>query len=380
MEGNTLSMTQTDEMIMKLLHYFVTVENYSPIVLKGAKNEIWLEKFDGEYKIVRLVSNYIHNNEQLNMDLYRTKQIMKRIKKKTMSFSINALSIFVNLGDNVELDIVSEDNIDCANIKTTEDLKKYQFIMDEFPTITKKTNFKEEGLDLFVKLTNDIGEVNKTNQKQAEDLFAKKDPIMTKILITINIVIFVLQLVLGWDVVANFGANYAPFVKSGKFYVLITSMFIHGNLIHLLFNMYALYIIGPQVESFYGKIKYLAIYFGSGILGALLSDIFLQNSISVGASGAIFGLLSSIVYFGYHYRAYLDTVIRSQIMPLIIFNIFLGIVIPNIDTFCHIGGLIGGVLVSMACGIKYKSSKSERINGFILTTMYTIFLLILLFK
>ena len=380
MEENTLSMTQTDEMIMKLLHYFVTVENYSPIVLKGAKNEIWLEKFDGEYKIVRLVSNYIHNNEQLNMDLYRTKQIMKRIKKKTMSFSINALSIFVNLGDNVELDTVSEDNIDCANIKTTEDLKKYQFIMDEFPTITKKTNFKEEGLDLFVKLTNDIGEVNKINQKQAEDLFAKKDPIMTKILITINIVIFVLQLVLGWDVVANFGANYAPFVKSGKFYVLFTSMFIHGNLIHLLFNMYALYIIGPQVESFYGKIKYLAIYFGSGILGALLSDIFLQNSISVGASGAIFGLLSSIVYFGYHYRAYLDTVIRSQIMPLIIFNIFLGIVIPNIDTFCHIGGLIGGVLVSMACGIKYKSSKSERINGFILTTIYTIFLLILLFK
>lgn len=380
MEENTLSMTKTDEMIMKLLHYFVTVENYSPIVLKGAKNEIWLEKFDGEYKIVRLVSNYIHNNEQLNMDIYRTKQIMKRIKKKTMSFSINALSIFVNLGDNVELDIVSEDNIDCANIKTTEDLKKYQFIMDEFPTITKKTNFKEEGLDLFVKLTNDIGEVNKTNQKQAEDLFAKKDPVITKILITINIVIFVLQLVLGWDVVANFGANYAPFVKSGKFYVLITSMFIHGNLIHLLFNMYALYIIGPQVESFYGKIKYLAIYFGSGILGALLSDIFLQNSISVGASGAIFGLLSSIVYFGYHYRAYLDTVIRSQIMPLIIFNIFLGIVIPNIDTFCHIGGLIGGVLVSMACGIKYKSSKSERINGFILTTIYTIFLLILLFK
>lgn len=380
MEENTLSMTQTDEMIMKLLHYFVTVENYSPIVLKGAKNEIWLEKFDGEYKIVRLVSNYIHNNEQLNMDIYRTKQIMKRIKKKTMSFSINTLSIFVNLGDNVELDTVSEDNIDCANIKTTEDLKKYQFIMDEFPTITKKTNFKEEGLDLFVKLTNDIGEVNKINQKQAEDLFAKKDPIITKILITINIVIFILQLVLGWDVVANFGANYAPFVKSGKFYVLITSMFIHGNLIHLLFNMYALYIIGPQVESFYGKIKYLAIYFGSGILGALLSDIFLQNSISVGASGAIFGLLSSIVYFGYHYRAYLDTVIRSQIMPLIIFNIFLGIVIPNIDTFCHIGGLIGGVLVSMACGIKYKSSKSERINGFILTTIYTIFLLILLFK
>ena len=81
---DSIVLNENDEIIIKLLHYFVTEENYSPIVLRGAKNEIWLEKLDGDYKIVRLVSNYIHNNEQLNVDLYRTSQIMKRIKRKTI--------------------------------------------------------------------------------------------------------------------------------------------------------------------------------------------------------------------------------------------------------------------------------------------------------
>ena len=183
---NEITMSQEDEIIIKLLHYFITVENYSPIVLKGAKNEIWLEKLDADYKVVRLVSNYIHNNEQLNTDLYRTTQIMKRIKKKTMSFSINALSIFVNLGDNVEIGKVELNDIACVKLKDMDDLKSYEFLMDEFPQITKQTKYKEEGMELFIKLTDEIGKKNDTNQKQAELLFSKKDPIVTKILLIIN--------------------------------------------------------------------------------------------------------------------------------------------------------------------------------------------------
>jgi len=76
---------KNDEIVMKLLHYFITEVGYSPIILHGAKDEIWLEKLDGNYQIVRIVSNYIHNKEQLDFDLYRTKQITKKIKKKTFS-------------------------------------------------------------------------------------------------------------------------------------------------------------------------------------------------------------------------------------------------------------------------------------------------------
>src|SRR5574344_660416 len=122
----TLTMSQNDELIIKLLHYFVTEQNYSPIILKGAQNEIWLENLEGDYKIVRLVSNYIHNNEQMEVDINRTEQIMRSIKKKTMSFNLNALSIFVNLGDNVDLEF-DTNNIDCVNIKDIDDLNNYEF-------------------------------------------------------------------------------------------------------------------------------------------------------------------------------------------------------------------------------------------------------------
>ena len=77
-----MEMSKNDELVFKLLHYFITNKGYNPVILHGAKDEIWLENLNSDYKIVRLVSNYIHNNEQLETDLFRTNQIMKTIKKK----------------------------------------------------------------------------------------------------------------------------------------------------------------------------------------------------------------------------------------------------------------------------------------------------------
>ena len=95
--------TQRNELIMKLLHYFITEKNYNPIILQGAENEIWLENMEGDYKIVRLVSGHIHNDEQLSFDLFKTKRVVRKIKKKTFSLHMNVLSIFTDLGENVEL-------------------------------------------------------------------------------------------------------------------------------------------------------------------------------------------------------------------------------------------------------------------------------------
>lgn len=64
-----------DVLVMKLLHYFITEENYNPVVLRGVQNEIWLENMNSNYKIVRIVSNYIHNNEQLSFDIFKTKKL-----------------------------------------------------------------------------------------------------------------------------------------------------------------------------------------------------------------------------------------------------------------------------------------------------------------
>lgn len=380
---NGVIKNEIDELIVKLLHYFITEHGYNPIVLHGAKEEIWLENLDGEYKIIRIASNYIHNKEQLDFDIYKTSRIMKDIKKKTFTFHMNTLNIFLNLGENVELQNTSSD-ITCINIKNLNDLEKEQIFKENFPTIIKKMNYKEKGLELFMKLTNDINKKNERDAKQAEDIFKMKKPIVTSFLIGLNILMFGLMYIYGNgsqdpDTLLKFGAisRYHIIVKK-EYFRLITSSFLHVGLIHLIFNIYALYIIGPQLESFFGKVKYLIIYLFSAALASLLSIVFYAG-ISAGASGSIFGLLGALLYFGYHYRVYLGSVIKSQIIPLILLNLLIGFMVVDINNVAHIGGLIGGILISMALGVKYKTTIFEKVNGWVMTIIFTGFLFYLAF-
>jgi len=384
-----ITLNKNDEIVMKLLHYFVTEKGYNPVVLHGAKDEIWLENNSADYKIIRIVSNYIHNDEQLDFDMFRTRQILKRIKMKMFSFKINALSIFVNLGDNVNLENKKFENIKCAKIDQINDLSKYSFIINEFPNILEVEDTSEEGINLFIKLTEEINKKNYEETKKAEDVFSKKEPIMTYIFMAICFVLFVFTSLesssfidLDNNVLYKYGAmvNFDGMNNNYlELYRLFSSILLHAGLAHFLCNMYSLYIIGPQLESFFGKIKYTIIFIGSGVIGNLLSMLFLQdNVVSIGASGAIFGLLGSLLYFGYHYRVYLSNVIKSQIIPLILVNLFFSYIL-EFNNAAHIGGLVGGVLVSMAVGVKYKSSKVDILNGIIMTLIFVGFLSYMIF-
>ena len=190
-------------------------------------------------------------------------------------------------------------------------------------------------------------------------LFMMKNPVITYFLIFINIFIFLLQC-LSEEVTSDFAVYNYGVIVNHEYYRIITGMFLHANVVHLAFNMYALYILGKQLESFLGKFKYIIVYLGSGIFGSLLSLAINSGIVvGVGASGAIFGLIGSILCFGYYYRIYLGQVIRSQIMPLLVFNLAIGFMISSIDVFAHIGGLVGGYLITMALGVKYKDNLRE---------------------
>lgn len=380
MEQSVMNVELDDKnlIVMKLLHYFITEKNYNPIILQGAENEIWLENMDEDYKIIRIVSNYIHNKEQFDFDMFKTKRIVKKIKKKTLSLNINTLSIFLSLGDNVDLS--SSKNVDCIMVNEEEDLKNSNIIKNIFPDLSKKLKFSEEGIQLFMKITNDINNHNKTDAEKVNEVFKMKRPYITYALIIINVLLYFIPLLTGsYDKLINDFCIYAPAIKSGELYRLFTGIFLHGNLLHLAFNCYALYILGMQLESFMGKIKYLIIYLFSGLTGALFSMIFSNYSASIGASGAIFGIMGAIVYFGYHYRVYLGNVIKSQIIPVIVLNLAIGFLSSGIDNFAHIGGLIGGFLITMGLGIKYKSSTSQKINGWVLSIIFLAFTLYMAF-
>ncbi len=378
-----ITLNKNDEIVMKLIHYFITEQGYNPIVLHGAKDEIWLENSEQEYQIVRIVTNYIHNDEQFDFDIYRTQQIMKRIKRKTFSLRMNALSIFINLGENVHLKDTEIENIDCIEIKNIDDIKQYEFVTETFPTITKIDKVTEKGLELFLKLTEEINQKNQEDAVKAEEVFSKKRPVVTYALLISSLVLFLAMLLTGanlFDLDAvtlyNFGGliNFESMGSTQELYRLITSLFLQYSVVHLLFNSYALYVLGPQIESFFGKAKFLMIYLGSGILSGLVSMLFQDYGlVSVGSNGAIFGLLGALLYFGYHYRIYLGTVMKSQIIPILLFN-FLLIFLYGVNIVSCFSGLFSGYLIAKLVGVKYKSTKADQVNGFIMTALFTIFL------
>jgi len=367
-------------LVMKLLHYFITEKNYTPIILQGVNDEIWLENMSEDYRIVRIVSGYIHNKEQFAFDVFKTKRIVKKIKSKTLSFKVNTLSIFLDLGDNVDKENKDNHNL-IIDAKTEEDIKENKLLKDIFPDLENKMKYEEDGFELFAKITNDINKHNEEDATKIEKVFSSKKPYITYFIMTICTLLYIIPKLLGnYDqIIYNYGL-IGEMVKNGDFFRLITSEFLHASAVHLLVNMYSLYIIGTQIESFLGKKKYILIYLMSAVFASLLSitlgDL---TSISIGASGAIFGLLGSLLYFGYHYRVYLGNVIKSQIIPIILLNLIIGFSIQGIDNFAHIGGLVGGVLVTKALGVDEKSSLADKINGYILMSIFLIFLIYVFF-
>ena len=376
-------MDSYDLLVMNLIHYFIVSENYTPIIIKGISDEIWLENKNKEYSIIRIVTKNIINKEQYDYDILKTKHIVKQLKRKLIDFSMNVLSIYLdkNFYTN-KIDNFDEKYISIL-IKDEDDFINNEYINKAYKQVIDKFTYKEEGFELISKLTKEIEEKNIKEGQEREKYMRNNKPIITYILIFINIVMFVLMYMLGngsenTNTLIDFGANYILLTKAGEYYRLITSGFLHIGVIHLLLNIYSLYIVGSQVEYFYGKVKYIIIYLFSLIMGSLftvaLSSV---NTVSAGASGAIFGLLGSILYFGIKYRGYIGNSLVNQIVPVVVLNLIIGFTTPGIGNAAHIGGLIGGYLISMAVGIGIdkKEQRSSRINGIIISAILTIFMI-----
>ncbi|MBU3109100.1 rhomboid family intramembrane serine protease [Clostridium gasigenes] len=176
----------------------------------------------------------------------------------------------------------------------------------------------------------------------------------TYILISLNILIYLVSVIKARNLfeidiytLANMGAKVNVLINDGQVWRLITAAFLHGGLVHIGFNMMALNVIGPQVEKIYGWKKYLIIYFLSALGGSLLSYMLSPQSISVGASGAVFGLLGSMLVFGVINKKSIGKSFMMNIIEVIVLNIIIGLSVPNIDNFGHFGGLILGGLTAL---------------------------------
>ncbi len=147
-----------------------------------------------------------------------------------------------------------------------------------------------------------------------------------------------------------FGVKSNHEINTGQYWRFITPIFIHIGFIHLLFNSYALWIVGPGVEKLYGSARFVFLYVLTGVGGVIGSYYYNPTAISAGASGAIFGLFGVLLMFGLRYRhsipPFFKKSVGAGVLPVIVINLIIGFTIPAIDNSAHLGGLIAGAALA----------------------------------
>jgi rhomboid protease GluP len=182
-------------------------------------------------------------------------------------------------------------------------------------------------------------------------------PTVTYILMGIIIFVFSLQAlslsIKGKDLPAFYGDKVNSLIAQGQVWRLFTPIFLHASLLHVGFNLYALYVLGPGLERFYGHKRFLALFILSGFAGNVMSFLF-STAPSLGASTAIFGLIGAEGVFLYQNREILGESARQGLRNVIVIaliNLFIGFAPgSNIDNWGHIGGLLGGALFAWFAG------------------------------
>jgi rhomboid protease GluP len=179
-------------------------------------------------------------------------------------------------------------------------------------------------------------------------------PLWTYVLLGLNILAFVLTL--SMPQIADAGVKDGPAIAAGEYYRLLSAIFLHVDLTHLLSNMIALYALGTQLEGPFGYRRFLTVYLLSGLAGSAFSYL-LTPAPSLGASGAIYGLLGALVAFLLRNRRGLGELGRRQLgnlLAVIVLNLVISITLPFIDLWGHAGGLIAGLALGFALTPVYR--------------------------
>lgn len=231
---------------------------------------------------------------------------------------------------------------------------------------------KAEGKDLIQQAASadsvqvlDAGGLDALQQRHVEQtqafyrLMRGRQPLVTYALVAINVAVFLLMYTQGGPgndaTLRNFGALSPQLIEQGQWWRLVTAMFLHASVTHIVFNMVSLVAIGTLAERLYGNTKFLAIYLGSGLIGSLTSFGYSVltgslNILGVGASGAIFGVAGALLTVRFHSSDVIPKRLRNQIsssmLPLVALSLIIARLTPNVDNSAHIGGLIGGMILS----------------------------------
>ncbi|EOR21701.1 serine protease of Rhomboid family, contains TPR repeats [Niallia nealsonii AAU1] len=212
----------------------------------------------------------------------------------------------------------------------------------------------------------------KQNEQEERQLFHFGKPFISYLFIAIQIIMFFLMEGSGGstnsETLINWGAKVNYLIADGEWWRLITPIFLHIGILHLLMNSIALYYVGPLIERIFGNSRFLFIYLFAGFSGVFASYL-LSPSLSAGASGAIFGCFGALLYFAWQFPKLFFRVMGWNVIIIIIINLIFGFTIQGIDNAGHIGGLVGGFLATAIVHFPKKKSWKIQLSALVMTLL-----------
>ncbi len=376
-----------------LMKNAVRQKDFAPLM--DENGEIYHE--NGVYILAKNSFGVLYILEIIDGDALTAEDIQKRLDtnkrklhelREVESNYIIELFVFENQPEQDKLEAISVNGLHQAGKKKF--LKSLSLDMSSKKLVRHyKTPFGTFGLGGIVKKQleepldeseniEDIKDILAQKEEELKMEFKAKNPIITYGLIVINILVFIALNIYstksGTDynsLLGIFGQKDNSLIINGEYWRFISPMFLHGGKTHVALNCLSLYMIGIFVERSFGHFKFAVVYFIAGFCGSIMSFMF-STSPSVGASGAIFGLMGALLYFGLQRPTLFRVIFGYNVIVTIVINLLYGFITPGIDNFGHIGGLIGGFIASGAV------MKSDKVKWYLNRVLYIVLLVTLM--
>ncbi len=365
--------------VYTLAHILVTKDEYNVLQIHLNKNEVWLEKYDKrKTMIIRIIHQGFNWKNELHLDMKETLNRFQTIQPSVVGKEIIFHNIYVSTYPPVDTWEMLKKPV---HVKKKKFINMHTYYIDEaegnneilrlsdmlsrnesfhIPSLPREE--QEQVVDTYRrKLANQV----KQQKEMVKNTLFYGKPKLVYLLIALNVIYFMFIELnggsLNTETLITYGAKYNPAIIDGEWWRIITSMFMHIGILHLGMNMLALYYLGTAVEQIFGSTRFMLLYMLAGI-GAGIASFALTNSVSAGASGAIFGMFGCLLYFGLIHRKLFLQTMGTSILFVIGINLVFGFTVPAIDNSAHIGGLIAGFIAASI--IQLPNQQHKRLRQF----------------
>lgn len=360
----------------RLAYRLVAEGGFDILHIDSGKEEIWLEKLEKKTsKVVRLIHKGFDWRNHLNRDIADVFRKAQAMRKNLLGKHIELYNVYASAYAPVDDWEMLKKPMQLNEKKllrmrvyymSQEDLDEEADRLQKDLELAELPRTEEDDLETYQKLLN---ETMLQKRKETERVFSNGKPFFTYILIAINVLLFIMLEMNGGSTdiqtLIEMGAKYNPAIMDGEWWRIVTSVFLHIGFLHIFMNMLAVYYLGIAVEQIFGRFRFLFIYLLAGIGGGFASFAFTQ-SLSAGASGAVFGLFGALLFFGLMYRRIFQQTMGRNIIFILILNLVIGFNIDQIDMAAHIGGLAAGFVASAIVGLPSKRKLNVQLLGILI--------------